>query len=135
MITASLHPCDIGDLPILIQLARCLQHLPIDEKNLQSNWKMRYTDFVRREQIGGLWVDIKEADSWLDARGKKLLSPSLLADKKKRNPGWLPAGDRLEALVGAQEEIINKVAELVALKLHRNPTPTPTAGEKFGGAA
>jgi hypothetical protein len=131
MITASLHPCDVGDLPSLIQLSRCFQHLPIDDRNLQSNWKTRFP-FVKRENIGGLWLDIKEADQWLDARGKKLLSPSLLADKKKRNPGWAPAGDRLEALVSAQDRIVQKIAEIVALKLHANQTEFA----KFvGGAA
>lgn len=121
MITSGLHPCDVGDLPEYIQLARCTLHLPIDERNLQSNWKLRYP-FIRREKIGGLWLNIKAADNWLDARGKKLLSPSLLTDKKRRNPGWQPAGDRLEALVGAQEKIIQKIAETVALKLHANHT-------------
>jgi len=121
MIISSLHPCDVGDLPVDIQLSRCILHLPIDEKSLQSNWKKRYP-FVKRESAGGLWLDIKAADNWLDARGKKLLSPSLLADKKRRNPGWQPAGDRLEALVGAQEQIIQKIVEAVTLKLHVNHT-------------
>jgi hypothetical protein len=130
MITSSLHPCDVGDLPEYIQLSRCTLHLPIDERSIQSNWKTRFP-FIRREKIGGLWLDIKAADNWLDARGKKLLSPSLLADKKRRNPGWEPAGNRLEALVGSQEQIIQKVAEIVALKLHSNHTHlTKMGGEQ-----
>lgn len=124
IITSSLHPVDAGDLPEFIQLSRCTLHLPIDEKSLQSNWRSRYP-FIKREHVGGLWLDIKQADNWLDARGKKLLSPSLLADKKRRNPGWQPAGARLEALVGAQEQIIQKIVEAVALKLHVNHTPIP----------
>lgn len=129
--TIRLHPCDVGDLPEFIQLARCVQHLPIDDRNLQSNWKTRFPEFIKREKIGGLWLDVREADKWLDARGKKLLSPSLLADKRRRNPGWEPAGNRLEALVSAQEKIIQKIAEIVAIKLHANPTELT----KVGGAA
>lgn len=128
MITTSLHPCDVGDLPHFIQLSRCLQHLPIDDRNLQSNWKTRFPEFIKREKIGGLWLDVKEADKWLDARGKKLLSPSLLADKRRRNPGWEPAGNRLDALVSAQERIVQKIAEIVALKLHANATDFAKAG-------
>lgn len=118
MMPTSLHPCDVGDLPRFMQLAVCGSHLPLDQKNLQSNWKTRYPTFLKREKVGGLWVDIKEADLWLDQRGKQLLSTGLLSEKRRRNPGWEPAGNRLETLVGAQGRILDRLAELVALRLH-----------------
>jgi hypothetical protein len=119
---SSFHPCDIGDLPHFVQLTACGAHLPLDEKNLRSNWKKRYPTFLKREKIGGLWVDVKAADSWLDERGKQLLSTCLLDDKRRRNPGWQPAGNRLKALAGTQLEILEKLAELVSLKLHAKST-------------
>ena len=120
MMPIRLHPCDFGDLPTLIQLATCSHFLPISDRNLQSNWKLRYSAFIVRQKIGGLWLDVKKCDNWLDERGKKLLSPQLIEAKKKRNPGWVPARDRVETLVGAQQEILDKLVEIVALKLHDN---------------
>lgn len=122
MIPISLHPCDTGDLPRFMQLAACGSHLPLDQKNLQSNWKTRYPTFLKREKVGGLWVDIKEADHWLDQRGKQLLSTGLLIEKRRRNPGWVPTGERLEALAGTQLMMIDKLAELVSLRLHAKST-------------
>lgn len=124
----SLHPADLGDLPKFVQLGACAHLLPLDQKNVQSNWKTRYPDFLERRRLGGLWVNVKECDQWLDERGKKLLSTGLLEEKKRRNPGWAPAGDRLEALAGTQNEMIDKLAELVAQRLHANTTA-------FDGAA
>lgn len=116
------HPCDFGDLPEFVQLSACAHLLPIDQKNLQSNWKTRYPHFLERRQIGGLWIDVQACDRWLDERGKKLLSTGLLEEKRRRNPGWIPAGERLEALAGAQLQIIDKLAQLVAQRLHLNNT-------------
>lgn len=122
MTISRLHPCVLGDLPAWVQLSSCSHLLPIDEKNIQSNWKTRYGDFIERRKVGGLWVDVKKCDQWLDERGSRLLSDMLLVEKRRRNPGWSPAGDRLEALAGAQLEMIDKLAELVALKLHAQST-------------
>lgn len=119
---AGLHPCDIGDLPIWVQLSTCSHLLPVDQRNLHSNWKSRYPFFIERRKVGGLWINVKKCDQWLDERGSRLLSPQLIGEKKRRNPGWQPAGDRLETLVGAQDEILNKLAILVAQRLHQNYT-------------
>lgn len=128
MSPASLHPCATGDLPEFIQLSACAHLLPIDQKNLQSNWKARYPTFVERRKLGGLWIDVQACDRWLDERGKKLISTGLLQEKIRRNPGWIPAGVRLEALAGAQDRILDELVELVAHKLH--PKSTTAGGQK-----
>ena len=122
MTISSLHPCVVGDLPTWVQFSACSHLLPIDEKNIQSNWKTRYPNFIDRRKVGGLWVDVKKCDQWLDERGSRLLSHMLLVEKRRRNPGWCPAGDRLEALASAHLQMIDKLAELVALKLHAQST-------------
>lgn len=116
------HPCTVGDLPEFVQLTACAHLLPIDQRSLQSNWKTRYPDFLERRKVGGLWINVQACDQWLDERGKKLLSSGLLEEKRRRNPGWIPAGERAEAWLAAQSEILEKLADLVARKLHTNST-------------
>ena len=91
MITASLHPCDSGDIPAEV-LFRCFANLlPLNAATVRKNWKERYPFFVRRKT--GLYVDVKAADFWFDQRGERLFSQALLVHKRSINPGWVPAGD------------------------------------------
>lgn len=89
-----LHPVDLGDLPPTIRLNAALAALPLEPRTIANHWRERYSSWVRRDK-SGLFVLIKEADTWLDERGLQLLSPRLLKEKRNRNPGWVPAGDRL----------------------------------------
>lgn len=87
----SAHPVDIGDLPGEVLFSCYADLLPLNRATVQKHWRERYPFLVRRKC--GLIVLVKEADLWLDQRGKRLFSEALLAAKRKRNPGWLPAGD------------------------------------------
>lgn len=116
-----LHPCDLGDLPEYVSLKVASPFLPIDSRNLSSNWKARYGGFVHREK-SGLRVDVKAADAWLDERGKALLSPLLMQEKRRRNPGWVPAGERLQALAG-RTEIMDHLVLALARDLHGSLVP------------
>lgn len=87
----SAHPVDIGDLPNDVLFSCYADLLPLNRATVQKHWRERYPFFVRRKS--GLFVLVKEADLWLDQRGKRLFSEALLAAKRKRNPGWLAAGD------------------------------------------
>lgn len=85
----NLHPCDNGDLPAKV-LYRCFTEiLPIKAQTARKHWKERYPFFVRNKD--GLYIDVKAADLWLDQRGEKLFSESLLEKKRERNPDWRPA--------------------------------------------
>lgn len=127
--TLSLHPVDLGDLPEFVQYSAVDHLIPIEAHTLKSHWKTRYQFVERRAMgIGGLSINIKQCDEWLDARGKALLSMQLLKEKIRRNPGWVPAGERIEALAGAHDGILNELADLVAQKLSKNFTA------KVGGA-
>lgn len=87
----SAHPVDVGDLPSEV-LFRCYADLlPLNQVTVQKHWRERYPFFVRRKS--GLFIQVKQVDVWLDQRGKPLFSQALLDAKRKRNPGWLPAGD------------------------------------------
>ena len=134
MMLPSLHPCDLGDIPAFVQFSAHGYLIPLDEKNLQSNWKTRYPSFLERRKQGGLWVNVKECDQWLDERGKKLFSRGLIEEKRRRNPGWIPAGDRLSlsnvALAGSQTDFIAQLATLVASKLNENSTLFSTRSEE-----
>lgn len=87
----SAHPVDVGDLPSEV-LFRCYADLlPLNQVTVQKHWRERYPFFVRRKS--GLFIQVKQVDVWLDQRGKPLFSQALLDAKRKRNPGWIPAGD------------------------------------------
>lgn len=84
----NLHPCDSGDLPAKV-LYRCFTEiLPIKAQTARKHWKERYPFFVRNKE--GLYIDVKAADLWLDQRGEKLFSESLLEKKREKNPDWRP---------------------------------------------
>lgn len=113
MSTFSLHPVDLGDLEPRVQLQAYGHLLPFDLQAIQSHWRERYSDFISavgEEKRSALWIDVKAADAWLDARGKPLFSHRLLADKIKRNPGWKPARERIDGtLAGLPKQILEQI--------------------------
>lgn len=109
----NLHPVDLGDLPAEVRLNAWGHLLPIDQSGIQKNWRSRYAEFIRSVD-GALWIDIKAADCWLDQRGKAIFSELALKEKMRRNPGWIPARDRLNgALDGLPVQIMRELAGLL----------------------
>lgn len=125
----TLHPVDLGDVPEAVHLSAFGHLLPLDGRGLQSNWKSRYS-FIERREKGRLWINVKAADQWLDERGRPLLSEGIITEKKKRNPSWRPARDRVEgALAGIPEKILTDfLAHLVTQK-----STSSTCGEVSNG--
>ncbi len=115
MSTFSLHPVDLGDLEPRVQLQAYGHLLPFDLHGIQSNWRSRYSEFISSEGDGkrsSLWIDVKAADAWLDARGKPLFSHRLLADKIKRNPGWKPAREKIDGtLAGLPKHLLEQILQ------------------------
>lgn len=113
------HPVDLGDLPPFVLYSACHEWLPFSDRTVTANWRTRYASFMSRRSSedgginAGLWVDVKAADCFLDARGRALLSEHLLKEKKRRNPGWIPARDvliKLAALDGAPASTLSNGA-------------------------
>lgn len=117
MTTFSFHPVDLGDLPPRLKLRDWGTLLPLDLDGIGKNWAERYSAFISREECGearALWIDVKAADRWLDERGRALFSEIALVEKRRRNPGWTPARDRLDAvLAGLQGKILREIAALI----------------------
>lgn len=124
-----------GDIPEFVQLKVFGRLLDLDFRSLQKNWKTRFP-FLERRKSGGLWINVRAADAFLDASGRQLLSPKILMEKRKRNPDWIPAGERfsgaVSALAGVEHgDFINHLAILVAQKLHEKSTKfSQSGGEK-----
>lgn len=126
MTTFSLHPVDLGDLEPRVQLQAYGHLLPFDLQAIQSHWRSRYSEFIFSEgdeKRSALWIDVKAADRWLDARGKPLFSHRLLADKMKRNQGWKPARERIDGtLAGLPKQILEQIlAHLMSAQVPEVP--------------
>jgi hypothetical protein len=114
-----LHPVDLGDLPPLIRFSACEGLFPCSNASIRSHHS--HSEWLVR-QDGTLMVDIRLADAWLDARGAVLLSTRLLERKRRRNPGWTPAGDRLHDALAGRREILEELGQLIARQLHQIAT-------------
>lgn len=98
----------IGDVPDFVQFKVFGRLLDLDMESVQKNWRTRFPFVERRKS--GLWLDVKAADKFLDEAGRPLLSPKILVEKRKRNPGWMPAGERFSAALagGIDSDFIGK---------------------------